>query len=182
VSLIACLGWGSLVWDARELPIQRAWFHDGPFAKLEFVRHSKGDRITIVLEPNALPVRTLWALMDSTDLNGAREALRKREGCNLEDIATWSKGEGCPPLIVDVPQWANARGVESLVWTALPSKFNGTNGKTPTVEEVISHLSCLTGAARDNAERYIRFAPRQIDTNYRRRIEATFQWTPKDFR
>lgn len=182
MSLIACLGWGSLVWDSRELPIQRTWFNDGPFAKLEFVRHSKGDRITLVLEPNALPVRTLWAVMDSTDLDGAKEALRNREGCSLEDIATWSKGEQSPPLIVDLPLWANAHGVHSLIWTALPSKSKGTNGRTPPVEEVIAHLSALTGAVRDTAERYIRFAPRQIDTHYRRRIETVLHWTPMDFK
>ncbi len=181
MALIACLGWGSLVWDPRELPIQRQWFQDGPFVHVEFVRQSKDGRITLVLDSDAPPVRSLWAVMDIQYLGQAREALRKRESiseANSEQIGSWTLGEDKPRFIVDLPQWAESRGLESVIWTALPSKFNGTDGKTPTPEQVIQYLSGLTGTIRDTAERYIRYAPRQIDTPYRRQIEAVLHWTP----
>ncbi len=176
---IACLGWGSLVWDPRGLPIQREWFTDGPFVQVEFVRQSDDGRMTLVLEPSAPPVRSLWAVMDHTDIAVAREALRKREGVpkNREEyIGGWSKGENSPELIVNLPEWAVTHDVEGVVWTALPWKFDGTKN-TPEVAQVLKYLKGLTGAAHDNAERYIRSAPRQIDTPYRRRIEAALQWT-----
>jgi hypothetical protein len=31
---IAGLGWSSLVWDPRDLPVQRQWFTDGPFVQV----------------------------------------------------------------------------------------------------------------------------------------------------
>lgn len=74
MAIIACMGWGSLVWDPRELPIHRKWFEDGPFIRIEFVRQSSGGRITLVLEPSATPVRSLWAVMDTADIATAMEA------------------------------------------------------------------------------------------------------------
>ncbi len=118
--------------------------------------------------------------MDHTDIADAREALRKRE-CGPQESAAnilgWSKCERSPKLIIDLPEWAASHGVEGVVWTALPSKFNGEEGRTPTMKQVLEYLGGLTGAARDAAECYIRCAPRQIDTPYRRRIEAALQWT-----
>jgi len=174
---IAVLGWGSLIWDPRELPIQREWFKDGPLVHIEFVRQSQDNRITLVLTKSEKPVRSLWAIMDCTDLDVAKEALRKREGCKLEDIHAWSSGESAPVTIHDLGAWAKFRSIESAIWTSLPPKFNGTNGTTPIIEQVLEHLKGLSGAERDNAERYIRNAPRQIDTEYRRKIEAALGWT-----
>lgn len=180
--VVACLGWGSLVWDPRELPVQREWFTDGPFVQVEFLRQSRDGRMTLVLDASASVVRSLWAVMGTAVLSEAREALRKREDIpeanTMKHIRAWSKGDTAPALLLDLPQWAESRGIDSVVWTALPPKFNDENGRSPTEEEVVSYLNGLTGGTRDKAELYIRFAPRQIDTPYRRRIEAEFQWTP----
>lgn len=183
MTVIACLGWGSLVWDTRELPIQRTWFEDGPFIHVEFARQSNDGRITLVLEPDATPVRSLWAVMDTSEIEAARKTLCEREGIPPKKehihIGSWSSGQLSPKLIPGLPEWANARGVRHVVWTALPPKFNGIE-QTPTQVQVVQYLSSLTGAQRNNAERYIRFAPKQIDTAYRRRIEAAFNWTARD--
>lgn len=179
MTVIACLGWGSLIWDSRELPIQRNWFDDGPLIHVEFARKSQDGRITLVLAPTESPVRSLWAVMDATDIATAREALKKREGCNSNAIGSWTIGEPSPTLVLGLPEWAQARSIDAVVWTTLPPKFANRNA-VPTEKDVINYLSQLTGAVRDTAERYVRYAPRQIDTAYRRRIEAVLHWTPTD--
>jgi hypothetical protein len=177
--VIACLGWGSLVWNPGGLPIQRQWFEDGPLVPVEFLRQSRDNRITLVLAEGVPLVRSLWAIMDAADLATAREALREREGTpktNLHHIGSWTAG-GSEPTSFKLAAWTKARGIDGVVWTALPAKL-GQNGR-PTPADVLEHLASLRGAERDNAEQYVRRAPRQIDTPIRRLIEANLGWKAK---
>ena len=183
MTTIACLGWGSLVWDPRELGIQRQWFNDGPLIHVEFARQSQDGRITLVLIESANPVRSLWAVMDATNLASAKSDLRKREGIPEKNeekhIGSWSVGQPSPPSIPSLAEWASAHGAAHVIWTNLPPKFNGEE-KEPSSDQVVQYLSGLTGAQREVAERYVRLTPRQIDTTYRRHIEAALQWTARN--
>lgn len=178
---IACIGWGSLIWDSRSLPIQRAWFQDGPFIPVEFARQSADGRLTLVIEPNAKFVRTLWAKMDDMELESAIEALRKREGIPksaINKIGNWSIGDESPNHIPELPEWAKSVGIEAVIWTALGPKFNKIDGEVPSVEQAVQYLRSLSGSALDEAEKYIRRTPVQVDTEYRRRFEAELGWSP----
>lgn len=177
---IACLGWGSLIWDPRSLPIQRDWFKDGPFAPVEFTRQSSDGRITLVIEPSAPPVRLLWAHMLSTGLTSAMEALRDREGLTGRDwhsrIGSWKNGEAAPSVMPELPNFAQAHGLNATIWTALGPRFCDSD-VSPSADKVVECLRALTGTQRENAKQYMERAPRQIDTEYRRRIESAFGWS-----
>ena len=182
---IVCLAWGSLVWNARELPIRRRWFDDGPFASVEFTRQSRDGRITLVLDEEAKPVRLLWAQMTSVDVTEAMRALSKREGITASNwesqIGNWTTDREPPESLPSLPMWAQAHGIDAAIWTALEPQYT-TQGESkptmerPSVEWVLDHLQGLTGPRRDIAEQYVRCAPPQLDTEYRRRIEATLGW------
>lgn len=180
---IACLGWGSLIWDPGELNIKRKWFEDGPFVPVEFSRKSNNDRITLVVASEAEPVRVLWALMDINDVASAKENLRKREGVlekNISrDIGVWEKDDGVDPeKIPGLSEWATQKGLDAVIWTSLSHKNpNSNKGEYPSEDDVIEYLKSLRGNVREVAEEYIRKAPAQIDTKYRRAIEAELGWT-----
>ena len=136
--------------------------------------------MTLVLDSAAAPVRLLWAQFDPLDLVAAKEALATREGIKkgaiVRDVGSWVEGSADPALIPGLSAWAVAQGVDAVVWTALPPRFD--KFARPSVDDVLKYLFALTGSVRDQAEKYVRRAPRQIDTEYRRRIEAQLGWTP----
>jgi len=179
---IACLAWGSLVWDPRELPVCRDWFKDGPLVPVEFARQSDDGRITLVIDPRTKPVRVLWAHMHSINLTDAQRALRDREGIRaanwLSRIGSWKTGDPAPRDIPELPQWAEARLLHGVVWTALTPRF-GDQGRPPTADEVVAYLRGLSGTVQDNARQYVERTPGQIDTAYRRQIEAALGWSCK---
>ena len=180
---IACLGWGSLIWDPRELPIRRKWFEDGPFAPVEFTRQSSDGRMTLVIDWKALPVRILWAHMLPGELTEAKEALCRREGIDVKNcssrIGSWQSGEAVPADIPGLAAWADVNGLDAAVWTALGPKF-AEKDRSPSMQEVVEYLRGLRGPTRDHAKQYIERAPHQIDTLYRREIESVLGWSFDD--
>lgn len=184
MSVIACLGWGSLYWDPKELRIDGSWNFDGPMVRVEFLRKSaKRKCITLVLDDASPPVQSLWAKMNTADLKEAIKSLQDREEVPDDyvdrNIGRWSTGDAAPANIEDLPAWAAAHDVDAVIWTALGHKFH-KNKTRPSVEDIVGYLECLTGAERDTAEEYVRLAPPQIETPYRQVIGQKLGWTPKD--
>lgn len=183
--MIACLGWGSLIWDERNLDVDGQWRGDGPALPIEFARQSSDGRITLLLVQGFAPVPTLWSVFNTGDLLRARESLRQRERIprsRAGDLITqWRRGEN-PVAEHDgtISAWAAGMGLEAAVWTNLPPKLGGIDGRMPTENEVVAYLRALQGETRAAAEQYLRRAPRQIATAYRRAIERALGWTPVD--
>ncbi len=181
---IACLAWGSLVWEPKDLLVRIPWFNDGPLLPVEFCRQSLDDRITLVLTPGKSPVRTLWALHSVDKLDVAIESLREREGISSQNktthIGRWENGSQPQNEIeTEIACWAEEKRIDAVVWTALPAKFNGKNNVVPTIDDLLSYFRKLAFDKRQRAEMYIRNAPVQIDTDYRREIQEAFGWSPQ---
>jgi hypothetical protein len=183
--MIACIGWGSLIWDARDLDVDGVWRADGPMLPVEFARQSSNGRITLVLGRDFTPIPALWSVFNTRDLAEARESLRVRENIPrsraAESIAQWRRGEN--PVFEPestISAWATGMNLEAAVWTNLPPKFDGIDGRVPTEVEVVAYLRTLDGQVRATAEEYVRRAPRQVATAYRRAIERALGWTPID--
>lgn len=182
---IACLGWGSLVWDPRDLPVRGPWHSDGPPLPLEFGRESgakatgeRGDRITLVICADSPRVRSCWTLLDVPDLESARQRLAGREGMKgQKSVGFWDRAAngGSGHEITTIAAWAVAHDLSAVVWTDLSCKFDGDAVK-PTIEQVLAFLGGLDDEKKALSEGYIRQAPAQIDTPYRRLLAERLGW------
>jgi hypothetical protein len=184
---IACIGWGSLIWKPESLPLAGEWREGGPALPVEFARQSENKRITLVICPNRSRVPTRWAELDVPDVITARRALGLREWDRApknprwieENIGFWEQETGASHGMeaAAIAAWAGTKRLDGVVWTNLPAKFNGVIGTLPTADEVVESLRSLDGKRRDLAEEYVRRAPRELDTAYRKRIEQEFGWS-----
>ncbi len=173
---IALLGWGSLLWDKDEEFDERhgRWRSDGPTLKLEFSRISKsrGGALTLVIDPeNGAETLVRWSLSRRPALGGAVEDLRKREKSKLRWIGICSvagdrRGRDEKVLSV-IEDWAGEQGLDSVVWTDLPSNFEDETGERFSVDGAMKYLKTLRGADRESALRYIENAPAFVQTPLR---------------
>lgn len=182
---IACIGWGSLIWDPRTLPCVGGWNRDGPMLPIEFARESAGRKITLVICKNAPGVQTLWTLLEAEDVAAAKQQLGLREFEAAKpkwievNIGFWDRWSGASHGEGEraIAAWADVRDLAGVVWTNLDFGFKVSRGVMPCAEEIVAHLLKLDGADRAAAEEYVRRAPDQIDTEYRRLIASELNWT-----
>ena len=166
------------------------WKPDGPPLRVEFARQSgkERDRLTLVLFDAAERQPGLWARMTVTTLDEAVHALTRRECRGIADknvdrwskdnIGRWSKDEPAPADIPGLGVWASDRDIQHVIWTALRPKFCDLR-VAPTEHQAVAYLRRLSDEGRaTEAEKYVRRAPPQVDTAYRRRIVRCLGWTP----
>lgn len=179
---IACIGWGSLIWEPRDLPIIGDWHSNGPSLPVEFARQSSADHITLVIVESDHRVPTLWAELNVETVAQAVEALRVREGVPYESsIGRWPNDTQKEYLSSDaIAEWATANGVQAVVWTALLPGMKGNRGSIPTLDELTVHLAKLEGSALSKAKIYIANAPSQIATPYRQDLAKACETSSSD--
>jgi hypothetical protein len=180
---VACLGWGSLVWNPGELKVEPAWKTNGPLLPIEFARLSENGRLTLVIVPSPYQlVQSLWSLFTAASLDDARVSLKDREGAGrIEDIHYWENGAQQPAECIRgvVAAWASNEGLDAVVWTGLgPKGFGDNRRRGPTLGEAIGYLGALKVGSepRRLAQEYVERAPAQIATPFRAAFAADLGW------
>ena len=173
---IAVIGWGSLIWDPRNLKLaDRQWHDDGPKLPVEFARVARDGRLTLVITPRATPQTTLWACSGCETLDKARADLAKREGSSENNIGALRKGEiRCDATEQTIANWCEAKEFDGVVWTKLPPKAQDGSERVMAREEAVNYIMSLEGEKFRKAEEYVKKAPEQIDTPIRRALMKMF--------
>lgn len=180
---IAILGWGSLLWEGGP-EFDRwhdDWRYEGPSLKLEFSRisWSRLGALTLVINPeHGVPNTVAWCLSTRKDPEDAVADLRCREGTTLKNIA-WlhlseaQEGKQEGEARREITNWAIARHLDIVVWTALSSNFSAEVKQPFSVDEAVAYLKRLSPAAKVKAAEYIWRAPDFIQTPLRSAVEMS---------
>jgi diadenosine tetraphosphate (Ap4A) HIT family hydrolase len=175
---IAYLGWGSLVWNPRELRISGTWEKDGPCLPVEFARVSDNRTLTLVIYPSASSVRTLWVRAASKDLQSAIDNLAERERTIADNVGFLSNRDNrsrcnvAKRILPTIKSWSKQKQLDAVIWTDLPPKFTDFSPLN-----ALKYLKKLKGNPLRDAEIYVRNAPPQIRTKTRSMLEKELGWT-----
>lgn len=181
---IAILGWGSLIWEKRDLALAGPFKPNGPSLPLEFSRVSLNRRLTLVIdEDRGTPCTTYVAPSVYLDLDEAIDNLSRREdmpspdGVGFIDTLARTRSDTAwerhPRAIVTIETWALRSGYGAVIWTALSSNFHEPEklGRPFSVDAAIGYLEGLPGESLDAALQYFRNTPPEIRSALRTAVE-----------
>lgn len=173
---IAVLGWGSLIWNPKNLKIKTAWQNDGPFLPIEFARISNDGRLTLVIKKSERKVQTLWSIMDFDDIELAKENLKERENMTninsigFVDIVAKNKLSRFEDVSITIEKWAQEKNIDAVIWTDLGVKFFDKINKPFNTNNAIKYVENLPKKQQELAKEYILKTPPQIDTRLRKKL------------
>lgn len=173
---IAILGWGSLIWDPRELGERIGpWLRPGAVLPIEFSRISSGDRLTLVIdEQHGVWVPTQYTLSTRLTLEEAILDMSAREGTTQPDAIGFvdrrddtrrSRSDHISDIITT---WLIEQSLDAAVWTDLATNFASRRRVPFSVAAAAAYVSDLEEPRRQAALEYVRNAPVEIDTPVRR--------------
>lgn len=135
---------------------------------MEFSRVGDGGELATAICIDAPLSDFCWTLLAASSLQQAVQALRERE----QIPATRDDGVGTllprKHVVGSLSKWAVSKGLDAVIWTALPPRYEGIENRIPSLDDVLAYLESLTGEVREHAKSYIEQVPAQIDTPYRR--------------
>lgn len=179
---IAILGWGSLLWDARaEFDNHHGpWESDDPELKIEFSRVSqtRGGALTLVIDQaNGSSCRVAHAMSKRRDPEDAICDLRSREGTTRANIGihfadgslNQSKDKN---TLTTIAAWAEAKSIDVVVWTDLPSNFQKVCGSAFSIGGAVAHVRALGEGAKSGAAEYMWRAPAFVITPLRSALQT----------
>ncbi len=167
--------------EAAPLEPTAPWAPDGPLLPIEFAREADGGELATALAPGVADVQVFSAPLATTRLDEAREQLRQREKIPAErrdGIGSTTGFDATDAIAHRIAEWARTMRLDAVVWTALPPRSKGVEGRMPTVDEACEYLERLPDDAHAHAEQYVRCVPPTLRTRYRAAFEARFGWTP----
>ena len=184
---IAILGWGSLIWQPKELKFDAniGWKENGPVLPIEFARISQDGRLTLVITFKGTDVPTLYSVSSFDSLELAVLNLGVREGSGRKSIGYYDKAKDkFSPIEFSfkekIKNWIQTTDFDAVIWTNLPENWDIKENKivieTINPDERIQYLQKLKGEQKGKAEQYIRNTPKQIATTYRKQIIETLGW------
>lgn len=144
--------------------------------------------MTLVIDPKAGEVQTLWVPLEVRTLEEAVGCLGLREKIAYARRSEWvgrvtakdrTQGSGAYSRVSGtIAVWMESHGLDAVVWTALPYRGPDGGATRPGFDRLLRHLESLEGEARVRAEEYIRRAPGSIRTAYRIQFEKRLGWAP----
>jgi hypothetical protein len=178
---IGIIGWGSLIWDQRELKTKGDWLKNGPVIPIEFCRLSADGRITLVINSKFNPVPTLVIESLFETLDEAIHDLAKREG--TEDITnighyTYTSdsfhSRDRNDFVKEILQQYKT-DFDALIWSDFGVRFKDKGLGDLSVENIIKHIESLDQNMKEKAIEYIIKTPTQVQTTFRPFLEAHFK-------
>jgi len=172
-------------WDRKDLAVIAEFEPSGPLLPIEFCRVSGNGRLTLVIaEAFGTRCITYSAISAFDDLDAAIENLRVRE--NMPSSrgvgfivprrrkASATAHQRHPQAVKAIAAWADGRGLDAAIWTALGSNFEEKTRKQFSVEAAIQYLESRDKKTLDAALDYIRRAPHEVQTPVREAV--TIRW------
>lgn len=184
---IAVLGWGSLIWDQRNLQIDdNRWHPKGPLLPIEFGRVSGGSRLTLIIKPGWQEVITLYAISAFDNLAEAIENLRDREGTSKDRIGFYNflngenhlrpANQGIVPALIS---WGKDSDIDSVIWTDLPPNFTDKTDLAFNLDGITTFFRDLNETELSSARIYVENTPPQVDTRFRSGIQLIIEQVDK---